>query len=288
MYLSVIGNSTMAHAACLHACSSKEAENFRKVGYGGPIAIIPNGVDTSQYSPGDPTEAEVHWPDLKGRPVVAFMSRLSEEKGLNLLVPVWADLVRSGLHRDAILVIAGPDDRGYRRIVESIVDQYDLRRHVLMPGMVQGAKKVALLRRADVFVLPSYSENFGIVVLEALACGTPVITTTGTPWQELEAADAGRWISPTKDRTKMALRELLDMSELRRQQMGRRGTTLVREHYTWNQVARKFLVLCEAVLDGKSIPLHPECTSDSRYGNLCKEKMGEFVIDCGREQCDVR
>jgi glycosyltransferase involved in cell wall biosynthesis len=260
IYLKLIGESTMKHAACLHACSLKEAEQFRNVGYAGPVTIIPNGINTDQYAPGDPTEAEAYWPDLKDRSTVVFMSRLSPEKGLNMLIPAWAELIRSGSHRDAILVIAGPDNRGHLRIVEEMIDKYNLRTHVLITGMVQGKKKLAILRRADVFVLPSYSENFGIVVAEALACGTPVITTTGTPWQELETVGAGRWISPTKDQIRIALYDLLDMSESQRQQMGQRGTALVHERYTWDQAASKFLTVCKAVLDGKSIPLHPDLT----------------------------
>jgi len=260
LYLKVIGESTMKHAACLHACSTKEAEQFRNVGYTGPITIIPNAVDTNEFTKGDGSEAEEYWPDLKDRLTTVFMSRLSPEKGLDILIPAWADLVRTGSNRGAILVIAGPDDRGYQQIVEAMVHRYGMGSHIMMPGMVQGKKKLAILRRADVFVLPSYSENFGIVVAEALACGTPVVTTTGTPWQELETVGAGRWISPTKDQIRMTLNELLDMSEPQRQQMGRRGTALVRERYTWNQAALKFLTVCKAVLDGKSIPLHPELT----------------------------
>ena len=93
---------------------------------------------------------------------------------------------------------------------------------------------------------------------EALACGTPVITTTGTPWEQLQKVDAGRWISPTVRAVRETLQELLDMPESQRRQMGERGVKLVREHYTWDLAARKFLTVCDCVLKGKSIPLHPE------------------------------
>ena len=136
----------------------------------------------------------------------------------------------------------------------------------LMPGMIQGARKSSLLKRADVFVLPSYSENFGIVVAEALACGTPVVTTTGTPWEQLHVVNAGRWVPPTKQDVRQALQELLAMSASQRQQMGRRGAALIREYYTWDQVARKFLMVCDCVLHGRSIPLHPEPIGPGRVG----------------------
>ena len=258
MYLKAVAKPIMDRAACLQAASTQELEGLRRVGYRGPVAIIPGGVDTATLQPGDPAESDEHWPELKNRPVVLFMSRLSPEKGLDLLVPLWADFVKAPAHRDALLVVAGPDYRGYRRTVEAMIERHGLQSGVRLVGMVQGPEKRALLSRADVFVLPSYSENFGIVVPEALACHTPVITTTGTPWQQLQSIDAGRQVSPTREGLTEALRELLAMSAAQREAMGRRGRELVERHYTWERVAGQFVTMCDCILKGKSIPLHPE------------------------------
>jgi glycosyltransferase involved in cell wall biosynthesis len=254
MYLRLLGNSIMRGAACIRAASAYEAENIRCLGYRGPITIIPNGLDVMQFDGIDKSEAEVCWPQLQDRPVVLFMSRLSPEKGLDLLIPAWDKLIRSPGHKDAILVIAGPDYRGYHRTVEAMIEKHGLGHHVLMTGMVRGRRKGALLHRADVFVLPSYSENFGIVVAEALACGTPVITTTGTPWQQLDRIDAGRWIVPREHELLDTLREMLCMSLLQRKMMGDRGTDLIRNNYTWSSVANRFLHLCQCITEGKPIP----------------------------------
>jgi glycosyltransferase involved in cell wall biosynthesis len=124
--------------------------------------------------------------------------------------------------------------------------------------MVTGRDKLALLRRADVFVLPSYSENFGIVVAEALACGTPVITTTGTPWKQLQDVDAGRWVPPREDELAQALRELLNMSRSERAAMGQRGQDLIQKNYAWDRIVKKYLTVYDCILTGKSIPFHPE------------------------------
>lgn len=265
-YFRLIARSLMDRAACVQAASVREAEQVRRLGHTGPVTVIPNGVDIGGLEEGDRAAAETYWPGLKDRPVVVFMSRLSPEKGLDLLIPAWSELIQSPGCRDAVLVIAGPDCRGYQETVKAMIDRHGIGSAVLLPGMVQGARKVSLLRRADVFVLPSYSENFGIVVAEALACGTPVITTTGTPWEELQAVDAGRWVPPTKEDIGRALREVLSMSESRREQMGRRGAALIREQYTWDQAARKFLTVCDCVLNGKSIPLHPQPMESGRVG----------------------
>jgi glycosyltransferase involved in cell wall biosynthesis len=255
VYLNLIGKSLMQGAACLHACTTQEADHFREVGYDGPITVIPNGVDTSELTIGDGSEAEIYWPMLKDRPVVLFMSRLSPEKGLDILIPAWAALAQSAAYEDALLVIAGPDDRGYGKVVEAMIDKYRMGSRVLMAGMVQGQKKLAILRRADVFILPSYSENFGIVVAEALACGTPVITTTGTPWKQLQDVDAGRWVLPRRPELCQALHELLDMSTSQRRAMGRRGRELVAEQYNWDRVAKQLITVYRHILYKKEIPL---------------------------------
>lgn len=258
MYLKLVARSMIQRAACLHACSVKEADSFRQAGYRGPVTVIPNGVEIDDLSTVDRDGANEYWPDLKDRPVVLFMSRLSEEKGLDILIPLWAQLAKSPSHRDAVLVIAGPDDRGYAKTVEAMIDAHAAQTCICRTGMVQGQKKRALLRRADLFVLPSYSENFGIVVAEALACGTPVVTTTGTPWRQLEEVGAGRWVEPEPSELTHAISDVLNMSPARREAMGRRGRALVEQNYTWDAVVRKFETLCRCVLNGHSIPLHPK------------------------------
>jgi glycosyltransferase involved in cell wall biosynthesis len=258
LYFDHISVPIMNESVCLHACSLLEAEHFRMVDYKGPITIIPNGVDTNEFSDGDSAEAEVIWPDLKDRPVVLFMSRLSPEKGLDMLIPMWAELIKTASCKDALLVIAGPDVRGYIKVVEALIKKYNIASNILLTGMVQGQEKIALLRRADIFILPSYSENFGIVVAEALSCATPVITTTGAPWKELQDVDAGRWVSPESSELGEAVRELLAMSDSKRKEMGSRGRSLVYKNYSWDSIARKMVTVYNCILDGENIPLHPE------------------------------
>jgi glycosyltransferase involved in cell wall biosynthesis len=128
----------------------------------------------------------------------------------------------------------------------------------LFTGIVRGEKKIAIYQRADVFVLPSYSENFGLVITEALACGTPVVTTTGTPWKGLLDADAGRWVAPERGALAEALRELLLLSKGSRKKMGERGRKLVLEDYSWESAARRLLTVYKCIVEGKDVPLYPE------------------------------
>jgi glycosyltransferase involved in cell wall biosynthesis len=257
-YLEMIGKRTMRQAACLHATSDREAEGLRRLGHRDRTSIIPNGVDLDVFGPGDPSEAETYWPWLKNRPIVLFLSRLNPKKGLDLLIPAWADVVRDAGHKDAMLVIAGPDSDGYGKVVQTLIERHGLSSHVRMIGLVTGTRKTALLRRAEAFVLPSYSENFGIVVTEALACGTPVITTTNTPWTQLEEVKAGRCVAAEPFELARAIRELLDMPAAQRRALGSNGAEFVRKNYTWDRIARKYLSLYDCILKGKPVPLYPE------------------------------
>lgn len=258
LYLEMIGRKMMQRAACLHATSPQEADSLRRLGYDDPVCVIPNGVDVAEFAEGDASEAETEWPHLKDRPVVLFLSRLNPKKGLDVLIPAWADVVRSGACKEAVLVVAGPDEGGYGRVVQALIERHDVGSHVCMTGIVTGRRKATLLKRADIFILPSHSENFGIVVAEALACGTPVITTTGTPWTQLEQVDAGRCVPARPAELAGAIRELLGMSASRRQAMGQRGLEFVQAKLTWQSVAGRYLALYDCILQGKPVPFPPE------------------------------
>jgi glycosyltransferase involved in cell wall biosynthesis len=113
-----------------------------------------------------------------------------------------------------------------------------------------------LYRSADLFVLPSHSENFGLVVAEALASGVPVITTRGTPWEELVAHRCGWWVEKTTDSLAEALRDAMSRTDEERREMGERGRQLIEQKYTWSSVAAQMKSVYEWVL-GKAPK--PEC-----------------------------
>ncbi len=116
---------------------------------------------------------------------------------------------------------------------------------VVIAGEVQGKMKDALLANADLFVLPSYSENFGIVVAEAMAWGRPVIASTGTPWKEVAEVGAGWWVKPEEDAIAGALAEALGKRPEELEAMGAKGRALVEERYTWSAPAAKLVAAYE-------------------------------------------
>ncbi len=258
LYLRLVGNKMIAGAACLHALTQAEVGGFREAGYHGPATIVPNGIDPGKFAHmPDPDAVEKRCPELRGKRVVHFLSRLSPEKGLDQLIPAWADTVRGRSYNDCILVISGPNHQGYRSVVEGLIKLHDLGKSVLLTGMVTGSEKLALISRSDVYVLPSYSEGFSVSVLEHLAAGKPVLVTSGCNFPEVLDAGAGLCVRPQRDALAQALRRLLDMTDSERKQMGLKGRELVTNNYTWEIAARKLITVYDCILHGKEIPLHP-------------------------------
>jgi glycosyltransferase involved in cell wall biosynthesis len=205
------------------------------------------------------------------RKTALFLSRINPKKGLPMLLDAWQRVAPEGWR----LVIAGNDDSNHLPIVERKIRELGLQDQVEVAGPLFGAAKEAAYRNADLFVLPSYSENFGIVVAEALGYGVPVLTTTGCPWQELQTHGCGWWVEPTPEGIESGLRAALGVGgmgqgawseelgawsveqgawsmELRA--MGLRGRALVEEKYQWPGIAERMLEFYDWILNGGKQP----------------------------------
>jgi len=224
----------LQRATCLHATAKQEAVNLCRLGLGVPIITIPNGVDI-------PADAELqrYRTSIVGnkRKVALFLSRLNPVKGLRMLIEAWARIRPPGW----TLNIAGPDERGHRAEIERLVLLNGLADDITFLGTIAPEKRGYVYATANLFILPTHSENFGMVVAEALAHGLPVLTTTGAPWAQLIAQRCGWWVAPTTETIAGALREATscDVSTLR--EMGGRGREYVRVDYSWPVVARAML-----------------------------------------------
>lgn len=228
-------NAVTRGARYLHYTAEEEMRLSTPYALGVPGVVIPLGLDLSDYQPialrG--TFRRRH-PEIGARPIVLFLGRLHAKKGLDVLARAFAESLRRGL--DAHLVIAGPDD-GMKASVQRILESEGVASHATFTGMVEGAEKLALLADADVFALPSWSENFGIAVVEALATGVPVLVSNHVNiWREIIASGCGL-VTPIDEAqvSEAIVRMLGDRKTL--DAMRARGKALVAERFAWPRVA---------------------------------------------------
>lgn len=236
----------LARADALHATAAAEAANLVAIGLKPPVHVIPNGVDSPE--PGTTDRAATDAPMT-----AVFLGRIYPVKGLPMLIEAWSRVRPAGWR----LVIAGPDEAGHRREVEAAVVAAGLADAVSFPGTVSGEAKTALLTGADLFVLPSHSESFGMALAEALAHGAPVLTTTAVPWPALEERQCGWRAPPTVDGLAAALRVATAMDRPTLRAMGAAGRELIAAEYGWPRIASRFVALYEALArgHGRAAPL---------------------------------
>lgn len=224
-------------AALVHCTSETEVDACRALGIEGPFVVVPLGVRLPERI--DP-------PETKGKGHVAlFLGRLGEEKGLFTLMDAWERVRPAGWR----LKLAGPDWDGFaaklRRRAAAFSDSVEF------VGEAGPEAKDRLYREADLFVLPSPMENFSAVVLEALAYATPVVCTTGTPWQAVEERRCGWRVEPDSAAAfAEALAAATSLSDAERAEMGARGRELAAERFSWQGVERQISAALQVALAG--------------------------------------
>ena len=239
IYHLLFENRNLDQAAAIHYTAMEEKElAHAAVGIKAPALVAPLGLALEDYKnlPAKGLFRAKH-PDLANKPVVLFLGRINFIKGLDLLAEAFGRVARA--HPEARLVIAGPEDPGYGDRVRGWLAEAGVLDKTLFTGMLQGTDKLSALVDADVFVLPSYSENFGITVVEAMACGLPVITTDKVNiWREIQQAGAGEIISCDAGPLSEALLRLLGDPQ-RRAALSLNGHRLVEEKYDWRIIAKQ-------------------------------------------------
>lgn len=245
----------LKQAACIQVNSQPEARGIRQLGLTNPIPIIPNGVDLEPFHEHHADFLRDRFPELQGKRIALFLSRLHKKKGLDHLVEAWARLAAD--HPDWQLVIVGPDD-GHEAITRQAVADLGITAKVTFVGPLAGDDKAAALTHADAFLLPSFSEGFSMAILEALAARLPVLITPGCNFDEIRRAGAGLIASPDADATEKTIRDLLAMSDAERQDMGRRARQLVEGGYTWDRVADQLMAVYRWMIHGGDRPANVE------------------------------
>jgi len=226
-------------SALLHATSVGEAEDLRSDGFE-RVVLVPNGVELGFFSAPGSSQPRRRFGLGEAERVVAWIGRFDPVKNLEVLVEATRGL---GVR----LILAGDHGSKYGRALRERL-AIEGRDDVSFIGHVDEESKRDLLRATDVYAHPSFMESYGMSIVEALACGCPVVASQGTPWPELDATGAGRWVAPTAPAFRAALEELLGASVPSR----RNSARALAAHHAWPERAGELLAAYESVLRGRA------------------------------------
>lgn len=226
-------------SVCLIATSSSEKKAILATSPQKKVHVIPNGCEEIPLL----TKPSQYYPNLNTRWALAI-GRLHPVKGYEELLHAWVKQMPKGWS----LAIAGPNESGYRYKLEKLIIELKLTETVFLLGEVNDIEKWNLFEQAELFLAPSKTENFGMAIAESLQSGTPVITTTGTPWKEIRDKQCGWWITLNQTELQQALNEATQTSTEKLKAMGRNGKELISEHYSWSSVSRKTLKLYQSII----------------------------------------
>lgn len=246
MAMELYQKGDMAKARCILATANMEANNIRRLGISTPIAIIPNGIDVSEYK----CRSENCFSAVKKQ--IVFISRIHQKKGIEFLIEAWSQLHEK--YNEWNVVIAGNGDQGYINSLKKSIIEKGLQGSVSIIPPVFGEEKYKLYCESSIFILPTYSENFGMVIAEAMSCGLPVITTTGTPWLELNEIGIGWCIDLSLSNLTNCISQALDLGCEELFNMGLRCSKYVRDNYYYLTVANKNKELYQWILGNISKP----------------------------------
>ena len=214
----------------LHTTSEAEREESLARLPGVEMFVIPNGIEVPEQT------AQVNGHKLLR---LLCIGRLHPKKGIENLLEAYR-LLNGSLSVPVSLTIAGAGDPAYTRQLSERIRQSGLAGQIKMVGEVLGADKANTFINADVVVVPSHTENFGLVVVEALAYGLPVIASTGTPWQGLREMGCGLWVDNRPESLAAAIKEI---SQMPLREMGLKGREWMQKEFTGDIMAEKMIAV---------------------------------------------
>jgi glycosyltransferase involved in cell wall biosynthesis len=227
-------------AIALHVTAQMEADHCRRMGYKGDFIFGANGVNL-------PSELPPRVNCVEGKRKMLFLSRIHPKKGLIELIRAWKDVDHNGW----VLEIVGNDSENYWDVVKKEIESCGVNQSVIRTPFQDDVAKWRTYRSADCFVLPTHTENFGIVIAEAAYAGLPVLTTKNAPWSELVEENAGWWIDLNHHSLVEALSCAMSITDSQRQKMGENGRELIVKNYLWKNIAEKMKGEYARVLEKK-------------------------------------
>ena len=243
LFWPLIQKPVLRDSTIFHATSNQEKNDIRELGFKQPIAVVPNGIDLP--------EIKKIKKDNKPLKKLLFLGRIHPIKGIHNLLIAWKEI--QNIHQNWTLEIVGPDNYNYLSELNRIAKKLQLKR-VVFSKEIHGEEKNMKYQSADLFILPSHSENFGVSVAEALSNGIPCVVSKGAPWKILDEKKAGWWIDNSVEMLTKNLISILSMSTSELESMGLNGRDLVSEDFNWNKVSAMMTEVYLWILTKKNQP----------------------------------
>lgn len=245
IYLKLIEEANINCSSGLHLTSEAERQESDELNLKCPKFVIPHGLTVPPLIPDAHQLLRTHFQLHHQERVILFLSRIHPKKGLELLIKGLAAVKNTKF----TLIIAGSGNPDYEAKIKASLQEFGLMNRSLMPGFVEGRLKQILLQGADLFALTSYSENFGVAVLEALAAGTPALVTPGVALaQEITQNNVGFVVPEEVTSIAKAVENYLNLPETEQINLRQKARQFVLNNYSWDKVARKLITIYENII----------------------------------------
>jgi glycosyltransferase involved in cell wall biosynthesis len=227
-------------ADVIHITEPNEKKALVDIDIDNDTILIPNGIEL--YSKFDELDDnilnKINYD--RSKRYIMFLGRIVHNKGLHYLIDSY-DKLKDKYSDVEVLVVGGVEDQGYFDDLDKVDGVYFL-------GTLDGIQKHTIFSISNIFVLPSITENFGMAIAESMSYKIPVITTTGTPWEEIKDNDAGWWLELNLENIDYAINEALNCSDSELKAKGNNGFDIIK-HYTWDKQALKMKITYEEILN---------------------------------------
>ena len=245
IYLRIIEKSNLNQSQSIHFTSALEQQEASLLNLTSPSFILPHGLSIPPIIPNAYQRLRQHFNLPADEPIILFLSRLHPKKGLDYLIPALGKLS----HCRFTFILAGSGDPDYENEIKSLLVSEGIQNRTHLTGFIKGEIKDLLMQGADLFALTSYSENFGISVLESLAAGTPVIITPGVALSDIvEQQQIGSVAELDVNEISAAIQHFLDNPQ-EAKKMGDCARQFILENYTWDRIALKMISVYQNLID---------------------------------------
>ncbi len=244
IYLRIIEKSNLNQSQSIHFTSALEQQEASLLNLTSPSFILPHGLSIPPIIPNADQRLRQHFNLPADEPIILFLSRLHPKKGLDYLIPALGKLS----HYRFTFILAGSGDPDYENEIKSLLVSEGIQNRTHLTGFIKGEIKDLLMQGADLFALTSYSENFGISVLESLAAGTPVIITPGVALSDIvDQQQIGSVAELDVNEISAAIQHFLDNPQ-EAKKMGDCARQFILDNYTWDKIALKMVSVYEDII----------------------------------------